>query len=86
MLPLATLHDVLTGAPQTPALIVTKGGPTVTRQQLMAAVVDTALALQRAGIKPGQVVSMAYANTVRSSNQKRKGESQGDEHLRSFCE
>lgn len=72
MLPLTTLHDVLTGAPQTPALIVTGGGPTVTRQQLMAAVVDTALSLQRAGIKPGQVVSMAYANTVRSSNRERE--------------
>jgi hypothetical protein len=60
---ISTLHDVLAGFPGTVALRLTEG-IIVSRQDLYAAVVETALALQRAGVKPGDVVSMAYANTV----------------------
>ncbi len=68
MVPLSTLHDVLygEGAPDGAAVVLTDKGPKLSRGDLYAAVVETALALQRAGVKPGDVVSMAYANTVRS--------------------
>jgi acyl-CoA synthetase (AMP-forming)/AMP-acid ligase II len=62
-----TLHDILSNSrtiPTAPALVVTHNGPSCTHSELYAAVVDVALGLRRAGIRPGDVVSMAYANTV----------------------
>lgn len=59
-----SLYGVLAGLDDALAIIVTNGGPRVTRGQLQQAVVSTALSLRAAGIKPGDVVSIAMANTV----------------------
>lgn len=62
----STLHDVLAGSydPNSLALILTGSNARISRSALYASVVDAALKLQKSGIKPGDVVSMAYANTV----------------------
>eukprot|EP00955_Chlamydomonas_euryale_P090978 364586-Chlamydomonas_euryale.AAC.26 len=61
-----TLAGVLSGSPGAPALVLTDGaGVTVSRGHLLAAVTDVATRLRGAGVRPGDVVSMAYANTVR---------------------
>ena len=62
----STLHDVLAGPhdPDSDALILTGSNSHLSRSALYTCVVEVALALQKAGIRPGDVVSMAYANTV----------------------
>mmetsp|Transcript_20492 Transcript_20492/g.44810 ORF Transcript_20492/g.44810 Transcript_20492/m.44810 type:complete len:550 (-) Transcript_20492:28-1677(-) len=64
MVNLTTLYDVLSGSPQSIALILTAGGKKISRSALQQCVVETSLALRRAGVKPGDVVSTAYANTL----------------------
>jgi len=60
-----TLAGVLSGSPGAPALVLTDGaGVTVSRGHLLAAVTDVATRLRGAGVRPGDVVSMAYANTI----------------------
>ncbi|KAG1660672.1 hypothetical protein FOA52_006833 [Chlamydomonas sp. UWO 241] len=61
---LTTLHDVLAGFPGAAGLVLTGGGGKCGRAELYAAVVDTASRLRAAGVKPGDVVSMAFANTI----------------------
>lgn len=60
----ATLYDALKGKESATALKVTEGGPVLTRGALQQCIVDMARNLQASGIKPGDVVSMAFANTV----------------------
>ncbi len=65
MSPFTTLYDVLAGfLPDSDALILTACGTHLSRSSLLSSVIDTALALRSAGVQPGDVVSMAYANTV----------------------
>ncbi|GAX79947.1 hypothetical protein CEUSTIGMA_g7386.t1 [Chlamydomonas eustigma] len=63
---ITTLHDVLAGAhnPRTDAIILTGSSAHVTRSSLYSCVVEVSNALKKAGIKPGDVISMAYANTI----------------------
>jgi hypothetical protein len=61
---LNTLYNVLQGDPGAIALKVTEGGPALTRGALQQCVVDLARTLQQAGVRPGDVVSMAFTNTV----------------------
>lgn len=63
---LQTLYNVLQGTPDGLALKVTEGGPVFTRGVLQQCIMDMARSLQIAGIKPGDVVSMAFTNTVSS--------------------
>lgn len=46
-----------------PALI-SAGGPQLTHQELQAAVEKTASQLRRIGVKPGNLVSLAFPNTL----------------------
>lgn len=66
----STLHDVLAGPhdPRIDALTLTGSGSHLSRSALYTCVTEFALALQQAGIRPGDVVSMAYVNTVRHRN------------------
>eukprot|EP00897_Mesotaenium_endlicherianum_P001322 jgi/Mesen1/1217/ME000129S00316 len=46
------------------ALIVAEGGPSVTHAQLQAAIDAAAAQIKRAGVKPGDLVSLAFPNTL----------------------
>lgn len=55
-------HSAAEHGPQ-PALI-SSGGPQLTHQELQAAIENTASQLRRIGVKPGQLVSLAFPNTL----------------------
>eukprot|EP00798_Chlamydomonas_sp_ICE-L_P003821 gene3821-13893_t len=59
-----TMYDITAGSPGDLSLVLAGGGPKLSRGALHKAIVETALSLQCAGVKPGDVVSTAYANTV----------------------
>ncbi len=59
------LTHVLAGQDERLAIAVTEGGPSFTRQALRQAVSDFAARLTQAGVRPGDVVCLAFANTVR---------------------
>jgi acyl-CoA synthetase (AMP-forming)/AMP-acid ligase II len=62
---LATLLDVVDGGdPAAPALIVGSGGGALSRAQLRALALRAAAALRAAGVRPGDVVTIAEPNTV----------------------
>ncbi len=58
------LHQVLEGSDGRLSVAIA-GGPTFSRRTLQACIVDVSARLTAAGVKPGQVVCMAFANTVR---------------------
>lgn len=62
--PLRTLADALKGESSTPALFAVGNDAHVTRGQLNDAVHELAATLQQSGIRKGDVVSIAEANTV----------------------
>lgn len=59
-----TLADVLRGSPDSTAVLVTKGGPSFTREQLEALIWKVADRLRELGVRPGDLVSIAETNTV----------------------
>lgn len=62
---LSTLPDVLAGSDGSPAILGGSGGPSFTRGELNALVIHFAESLRASGIKPGDVITIADANTVR---------------------
>lgn len=60
-----TLADILRGGDGTPALFAAGRTAPYTRAQVRQAVYELAKTLHRAGIRQGDVVSIAEANTVR---------------------
>lgn len=60
-----TLVSVLQGSPSSPAIVVGSNGPTLTRGQLLALAEQFAQSLRESGIRPGDVVTIVDANTVR---------------------
>ena len=61
-----TLADVLKGNSNSPGVICAGGGPAFSRGQLEGKIKYVANLLRNSGIKPGDTVSIAKANTVRS--------------------
>ena len=59
-----TLADVLKGNSKATGVICAGGGPTYTRGQLEERIKYVANLLRNSGIKPGDTVSIAKANTV----------------------
>lgn len=59
-----TLLDVLSGSGDATAIVCANGGPRLTRQQLQGLCTVVANALRRAGLKPGDAVTIADLNTV----------------------
>lgn len=60
-----TLYEVLLGTDGSQAVVVASTPKlTLTRSQLRGCIVHTAAKLQAAGIRPGDVVSLAFTNTV----------------------
>ena len=62
-----TLAEVLDGHDGSPALFPLGSPQPVNRKQLRSAVIKLAKTLQQSGIRKGDVVSIAEANTVRLS-------------------
>ena len=61
---MATLADVVAGDASHAALILA-GGPTIDRGKLKNTIIQCAISVQSLpGFKPGQVISMAYQNTI----------------------
>lgn len=44
--------------------LISSGGPQLTHQELQAAIEKTAAQLRRIGVKPGNLVSLAFPNTL----------------------
>ena len=63
--PVQTLADVLKGNGNAPGVVCAGGGPAYSRGQLETRIKYTANLLRNSGIKPGDTVSIAKANTVR---------------------
>lgn len=59
-----TLADVLKGNSDASGVVCAGGGPTFSRGQLEGRIKFTANLLRNSGIKPGDTVSIAKANTV----------------------
>ncbi len=59
-----TLADVLKGSSDAPGVICAGGGPAFTRGQLEEKIQYVANLLRNSGIKVGDTVSIAKANTV----------------------
>lgn len=59
-----TLADVLTGNSDKPAVVCAGGGPVYSRGQLEEKIKYVANLLRNGGIRPGDAVSIAKANTV----------------------
>jgi acyl-CoA synthetase (AMP-forming)/AMP-acid ligase II len=59
-----TLADILDGGASHAALILAGGGPTVDRQAMKKSILQCAISIRAAGFQPGDVISMAYANTL----------------------
>ena len=62
--PSGTLLDAFAGRDDAPALLSTKPGSTLSHGGLKSLVVQTANTLIATGIRPGDVVTIADANTV----------------------
>lgn len=60
-----TLADALEGGENEPALFPVGRSSSISRGQLRSAVYELASTLQQSGIRKGDVVSLAEANTVR---------------------
>jgi acyl-CoA synthetase (AMP-forming)/AMP-acid ligase II len=60
-----TTADVLAGSPDAPAIYVGSGGAEFSRGQLLSLATQFAVTLRDSGIQPGDVVTIAEANTVR---------------------
>ena len=63
--PLSTLHSVLEGADDAPALLLGGGGGAITRRQLRRLCAQFGATLRASGVRPGDVVTIAEPNTVR---------------------
>ena len=63
-----TLLDAIEGGnPESPAIICAGGGPQLSRTELRDQCFIFAQAIRRAGIRPGDAVSIAETNTVRTN-------------------
>ncbi len=62
----STLLETLGGLPDAVAIFCAGGGPRLNRDHLRKEVIRVAVALRRGGIRPGDAVSIADTNTVRS--------------------
>ena len=62
----STLLDALGGLPDAVAIFCAGGGPRLTRDHLRKEVLRVSVALRKSGIRPGDAVSIADTNTVRS--------------------
>ncbi len=68
---LSTLVDVLEGSDDALAIQVGSGGARITRSEFRKLVVQTANTLQDSGVRPGDTITIADANTVRVHRQHR---------------
>lgn len=64
MAPANTLLQVLQGSEHAPALTIAAGGPTLSRKTLLQLCIDFATCIKAAGLRPGDVVTIADVNTV----------------------
>ncbi len=64
MAPASTLLQVLQGSEHAPALTIASGGPTLSRKTLLQLCIDFANSIKAAGLRPGDVVTIADLNTV----------------------